>query len=101
MGGKGETRKSSSKSKLTNDKLPITKDCKITVWSWKDERWSADKETLEAINRTIKLNTPIKYSYASGLDILVGFFYNILRRCSTLAKQIFNRIKSSKKASRK
>jgi hypothetical protein len=27
---------------------------KITVWTWKDEKWSADKETLNAINKMIK-----------------------------------------------
>lgn len=27
---------------------------KFTVFSWKDERWSADKETLKAINKQIQ-----------------------------------------------
>ena len=27
---------------------------KLTVFSWKDERWSADKETLKAINKQIQ-----------------------------------------------
>ena len=35
---------------------------KITVWTWKDERLSADKETLKAINKMINKNTKAKRS---------------------------------------
>jgi len=31
---------------------------KVTVLSWKDERWSADKETLNHINKMIKREKP-------------------------------------------
>ena len=29
---------------------------KITVITWKDERWSADKEALDGINKMLKEN---------------------------------------------
>ncbi len=35
------------------DKTEIRKKTIIHVWSWKDERWSADKESLDAINKLI------------------------------------------------
>tara|TARA_B100000287_G_scaffold154874_1_gene146159 strand:- start:381 stop:620 length:240 start_codon:yes stop_codon:yes gene_type:complete len=33
---------------------------KVTVFSWKDERWSADKEALKHINNMIKREKPPK-----------------------------------------
>jgi len=37
---------------------------KITIISWKDERWSADKETLSGINEMIKKKSkPIKVKW--------------------------------------
>tara|TARA_R100000008_G_scaffold84317_1_gene71429 strand:- start:170 stop:391 length:222 start_codon:yes stop_codon:yes gene_type:complete len=33
---------------------------KITVWSWEDKRWNADKETLKAINEMIKKEKKVK-----------------------------------------
>ena len=37
---------------------------KITIISWKDERWSADKETLSSINEMIKKKSkPIKVKW--------------------------------------
>ena len=36
---------------------------KITVWTWKDEKWSADKETLKAINEMIKKEKPLSVKW--------------------------------------
>ena len=36
---------------------------KITVLSWKDERWSANKEALDSINKMIKKNKPPKVKW--------------------------------------
>jgi hypothetical protein len=35
------------------DKTKIREEIIVHVWSWKDERWSADKETLDYINKLI------------------------------------------------
>ncbi len=43
---------------------------KITVWSWEDKRWSADRETLTAINEMIKKEKKVK-----TLAIGDKFFY--------------------------
>ena len=32
---------------------------KITVITWKDERWSADKEALDGINKMLRENSKI------------------------------------------
>ena len=32
---------------------------KITVITWKDERWSADKEALDGINKMLRENAKI------------------------------------------
>jgi len=50
---------------------------KITVWTWKDERWSADKESLKAINKMINKNTKAKKSLPilSYFMYFVGFVY--------------------------
>ena len=42
---------------------------KITVWTWKDERWTADKETLDAINKMIKKEKPLKVKWVSQSSI--------------------------------
>jgi len=33
---------------------------KITVWTWKDERWSASKKDLQTINELIRKEKKIK-----------------------------------------
>ena len=47
---------------------------KITVISWKDERWSADKETLKEINKLINKNTKgMKESIVDKIMIFIGW----------------------------
>jgi len=51
---------------------------KMYCITWKDERWSASKEDLEAINKMINKNTVKKKSFFSKLDsqsILLFFMY--------------------------
>ena len=87
---------------MTNERVPITENCKITVWSWKDERWSADKETLDAINKAIRMNRyQDKYLYARRRNILADIFNTILRRGIYLAKQIGNLNRLYKKQDRR
>jgi hypothetical protein len=46
----------------------------ITVISWKDERWSADKETLKEINKLINKNTKgMKESIVDKIMIFIGW----------------------------
>ena len=46
----------------------------ITVSSWKDERWSADKETLKEINKLINKNTKgMKESIVDKIMIFIGW----------------------------
>ena len=45
--------------------------------TWKDERWSADKETLKAINKMISENTKVKSSLFSPEAVLLYFIYCI------------------------
>jgi hypothetical protein len=47
---------------------------KITVISWKDERWSADKESLKSINKLINRNTnKMKYPIGEKIFLAVGW----------------------------
>ena len=47
---------------------------KITVISWKDERWSADKEALKSINKLINKNTnKMKYPIGEKIFLVVGW----------------------------
>ena len=47
---------------------------KITVISWKDERWSADKEALKNINKLINKNTrKMKYPIGERIFAAVGW----------------------------
>tara|TARA_Y100000310_G_scaffold262719_1_gene272483 strand:- start:284 stop:508 length:225 start_codon:yes stop_codon:yes gene_type:complete len=47
---------------------------KITVISWKDERWSADKEALKSINKLINKNTnKMKYPIGERIFTAVGW----------------------------
>jgi uncharacterized protein YggT (Ycf19 family) len=47
---------------------------KITVISWKDERWSADKESLKSINKLINRNTNrMKYPIGEKIFLAIGW----------------------------
>ena len=47
---------------------------KITVISWKDERWSADKEALKSINKLINKNTnKMKYPIGEKFLLVIGW----------------------------
>ena len=50
---------------------------KIYCVSWKDERWSADKETLKAINKMISNNNKVKSNFLNPEAILLYFMYSI------------------------
>jgi len=50
---------------------------KIYCISWKDERWSADKESLKAINKMISKNTKAKSNFFNPEAILLYFMYCI------------------------
>ena len=50
---------------------------KIYCVTWKDERWSADKESLKAINKMINKNTKLKKSFINPEAILLYFMYCI------------------------
>ena len=46
----------------------------MTVISWKDERWSADKETLKEINKLINKNTrKMKEPIVDKIIIFIGW----------------------------
>ena len=45
--------------------------------SWKDERWSADKETLKNINQMINKNTKAKSSLVNPEAVFLYFGYCI------------------------
>ncbi len=47
---------------------------KMTVISWKEERWSADKEALKNINKLINKNTrKIKTPIGERVFVIVGW----------------------------
>ena len=50
---------------------------KIYFISWKDERWSANKESLKAINKMISKNTKAKSNFFNPEAILLYFMYCI------------------------
>jgi len=53
---------------------------KITVWSWKDERWSADKESLHEINNMLNRTQPKrKYFHETCMGVLAGIFHSLFR----------------------
>jgi len=69
---------------------------KIYCISWKDERWSADKETLKAINKMISNNTKVKSNFFNPEAILLYFMYCIgfVYYCSiSFVKWIVKKIK--------
>ncbi len=51
---------------------------KVYCVTWKDERWSADKDTLKAINEMINQNTKTKNKLQLLLFIpyAIGFVYH-------------------------
>ena len=58
---------------------------KIYCFSWKDERWSADKETLNAINKRIaktKKMNPDNFnrfaSLAKLMEVLFSFVFYVI-----------------------
>ena len=60
---------------------------KTTVWSWKDERWSADKKSLDAINKMINRTRPErKYFHEVCRDFVVRSFSFFVRIYTRLAK---------------
>ena len=50
---------------------------KIYCISWKDERWSANKESLKAINKMISKNTKAKSNFFNPEAFLLYFMYCI------------------------
>ena len=58
----------------------FSEEIKVTVISWKDERWSADKETLAAINEMLNKDSKRKSNLFSKLNpqtLLMWFFYGV------------------------
>ena len=54
---------------------------KIYCFSWKDERWSADKETLNAINKQIaktKKMNPDNFNRFANLTRLVEVLFSFI-----------------------
>ena len=69
---------------------------KIYCISWKDEKWSADKESLKAINKMISKNTKIKKNFINPQTILLYFMYCvgfIYHGSISLIKWILKKIK--------
>ena len=70
---------------------------KITVWTWKDERWSASKEDLQSINELIRKEKKIKngdkFFYVLGLIVMSPFilFEFIIIGLKWLKKLIFRK----------
>ena len=46
---------------------------KITVISWKDERWSADKKALQGINKLINKNNKMKNPIGERVLVVIGW----------------------------
>ena len=70
-----------------NSREACTSGTQLTVFSWKDERCSADKETLDAINKMINRTHPkCKYFHEVCRDFVVGGFSFIVRIYVRLAK---------------
>ena len=69
---------------------------KVYCITWKDERWSADKESLKAINKMINKNTKEKRSFISPESILLCFIYCIgfiYHGCMSLVKWFVKKLK--------
>ena len=72
---------------------------KIYCITWKDERWSADKESLKAINKKINKNTKVKRSFISPESILSYFMYCIgfvYYSCISLVKWFAKKLKRNR-----
>jgi len=68
---------------------------KIYCITWKDERWSADKESLKAINKMINKNTKPKNKFQFLLlvpYILGSVYYGAI----SFVKWIINKLKRNK-----
>lgn len=58
----------------------FSEEIKVTVISWKDERWSADKETLKAINKMVNKDKKRRTSLFSKINpeaFLLWAFYGV------------------------
>jgi len=69
---------------------------KVYCITWKDERWSADKESLRAINKMINKNTKAKKSFINPEAILLFFMYCIgfiYHGCMSFVKWIIKKLK--------
>ena len=63
-----------SETKVFSEKI------KVTVISWKDGRWSADKDTLTAINKMLNKDRKRRSSFFSKINpeaLLIWFFYGV------------------------
>ena len=75
---------------------------KVHCIAWKDERWSADKETLKEINKMINKNAVKKQSFFSKLDpqsILLFFIYIlafVYHGSISILKLLFKKLKLNK-----
>ncbi len=70
-----------------NSREASTSGTQLTVISWKDERWSADKETLDAINkRLFGMHPRRKYFYEVCRHFVDRIFSFIVRIYIRLAK---------------
>ena len=75
------------KKRNSKEESTSSPESRMTVWSWKDERWSADKKTLDGINKMINLNSPRrKYFHEVCRHFVDGFFSFIVRIYTRLAK---------------
>ena len=64
----------------TSSREACTSGTQLTVISWKDERWSADKETLDALNkRLFGMRPRRKYFYETCMGILASIFHPVFR----------------------
>tara|TARA_B100000287_G_scaffold1976_1_gene1952 strand:- start:2345 stop:2575 length:231 start_codon:yes stop_codon:yes gene_type:complete len=75
---------------------------KIYCITWKDERWSADKESLKAINKMINKNIKVKKNFLNRISpesilsyfmYFVGFIYH---GSISFLKWVINKLKRNK-----
>ena len=58
----------------------LSKQIKVTVISWKDERWSADKDTLKSINEMLNKDAKRKSSLFPRINpeaFFLWLFYGV------------------------
>ena len=77
---------------------------KIYCFSWKDERWSADKETLNAINKQIaktKKMNPDNFnrfaSLAKLMEVLFSFIFYVIGWIIAPISYIIHKFRKSNK----